>query len=146
LVVLAVGAYVAWWVNRPALEPLPTVPTGKMDEEVRNRIGNASFNLGLHVRDASAWGDLGAIFFVHGFEAQSQVCFRNAERLDPGDYRWPYLLAVSLIYTDADEMIAAYQRAALRCGRQAHVRLRLAEALLDRGELDEADAQIQRVL
>jgi tetratricopeptide (TPR) repeat protein len=146
LVLLAVGANVVWWVNKPALEPLPAVPTGKMDEEVRNRIGNASFNLGLHVRDASAWGDLGAIFFVHGFEAQSQVCFRNAERLDPGDYRWPYLLAVSLIYTDADEMIAAYQRAALRCGRQAHVRLRLAEALLDRGELDEADVQVQRVL
>ena len=66
LVVLAVGANVAWWVNRPALEPLPTVPTGKMDEEVRKRIANASFNLGLHGRDASAWGDLGAIFFVHG--------------------------------------------------------------------------------
>lgn len=146
LVVLAVGVNVAWWLSRPVLEPLPTVPAGKMDVEVRKLIADASSKAALNSRDASAWGDLGAAFFVHNFEAQSQVCFRNAERLNPGDYRWPYLLGASLTYTDGDQMVAAYRRAAERCGKQAHVRLRLAETLLDRGELDDAASQIEKVL
>lgn len=146
LIVLAVVVNVAWWLNRPVLEPLPTVPADKMDVEVRKLITDASSKLAQHNRDASTWGDLGAVFFVHNFEAQSQVCFRNAERLDPGDYRWPYLLGASLTYTDADQMVAAYRRAAERCGKQAHVRLRLAEVLLDRGELDDAASQIDKVL
>jgi cytochrome c-type biogenesis protein CcmH/NrfG len=146
LVVLAVGASVVLWLRRPVLEPLPSVSAEKMDREIRRIIADASTHVALNVRDASAWGDLGAVFFVHGFETRSQVCFRNAERLDPTNYRWSYLLAVSLVYTDADQMIDAYRRAAQRCGQRAHVRLRLAETLLDWGELGEAATQIERVL
>jgi Flp pilus assembly protein TadD len=146
LVVVTVGANVAWWLNRPELEPMPSVPMGKMDAEVRELIQSASAKVVQSGRDASAWGDLGAVFFVHNFEAPAQVCFRNAEALDSRDYRWPYLLGVSLTYSDADEMMAAYRRAEQRCTNQAHVRLRLAEALLDRGALDDASIIIERAL
>jgi tetratricopeptide (TPR) repeat protein len=146
LAIFAVGAIVAWQLNRPALEPLPTADTEQLEPEVRNLIASASANLAMNSRSAAAWGDLGALYFVHAFEAQSQVCFRNAEALDPQDFRWPYLLAVSLNYIDREQMLAAYRRAAERCGERAHVRLRLAEILLDRGELEDAAVQIEQVL
>ena len=117
-----------------------------MDPEVRNLIEGASAKVAIDNRSAAAWGDLGAVFFVHDFEAPAQVCFRNAERLDPGDYRWSYLLGVSLIYTDGDQSLAAYRRAAERCGERAHVQLRLVEALIERGELEDAVAQLDKVL
>jgi tetratricopeptide (TPR) repeat protein len=147
LAILAVSVNFAWWLSRPALEPLPTVAAkGELEPQVRSLLEDGAARVAMDNRSAAAWGDLGAAYFVHNFEAQAQVCFRNAERLDPRDYRWPYLLGVSLIYADADQMLAAYRRAAERCGERAHVHLRLAEALLDRGELEGATEQIAKVL
>ena len=146
MVILAVGTSVAWWFNRPVLEPLPSIATEHLEPELRKAVSGAITNAAFHSRSAAAWGNLGTVYFVHNFEAQSQTCFRNAERLAPGDYRWPYLLGVSLIYTDGEQMMAAYQRAAKLCGKRAHVQLRLAEALLDRGELADAAVQIDQVL
>ena len=145
LAILAVGVNVAWRFSQPALEPMPAADTEHLDHEIRDLMTSAEANVVHDNRSAAAWGDLGAVYYVHSLEAQSQVCFRNAERLDPADYRWPYLLAVSLSSAD-HEQIAAYRRAARRCGQRAHVQLRLAEVLLDRGELAEAAAQIESVL
>jgi tetratricopeptide (TPR) repeat protein len=146
LIFLAAGVNVAFWFCQPALEPLPSVATEQLEARVRELLDGAAANVAMDNRSAAAWGDLGAACFAHNFEPQAQVCFRNAERLAPGDYRWPYLLGVSLIYTDGDQMLAAYRRAAERCGERAHVQLRLVETLLERGELEEADGYIQLVL
>src|SRR5690349_20222774 len=96
LAVLAVGINVAWWLSRPALEALPVADNGHLDAEIQELIASAVANVEADTRSAAAWGDLGAVYYAHSLEVQSQVCFRNAERLDPTDYRWPYLLAVSL--------------------------------------------------
>ncbi len=145
LTVLAVGANVAWWLNRPTLEPMPAI-TEQMEPEVRGLIEDAMANVEKDSYSAAAWGDFGAVCYAHAFEKQSQICFRNAERLDPSDFRWPYLLAWSLNFADRDQMLAAYRRAAQRCGEKPHVQLRLAEILLERGELEEAEVQIEAVL
>jgi tetratricopeptide (TPR) repeat protein len=146
LAILAVGINVTWWLSRPALEPLPVADTEHLDAEIQELIASAVANVAADNRSATAWGDLGAVYYAHSLEVQSQACFRNAERLDPTDYRWPYLLAVSLSYADHEQTLAAYRRAAQRCGQRAHVQLRLAEILLDRGELEEAAAQIDTIL
>ena len=85
LVVLAVGVNLAWWFNRPALEPLPNIDTEHLEPEVRNLISQAAGNIATDTSSASAWGDLGAVYFVHNFEVPSQACLRNAERLDARD-------------------------------------------------------------
>ena len=143
LAILAVGANLAWRFRPVTLEPLPMVPMGRMEPEVRNLIAGATAKVAQNSRAAAAWGDLGAIFFVNGFEGPAQVCFRNAERLDRADYRWPYLLGLSLLYTDAEQTLVCLRRAVELCGERPHVQLRLVDLLLDRGELEEADARIQ---
>lgn len=146
LTILAAGVNAARWLFQPALEALPTAATEPLEPRVRELMESAAAIVAIDSRSAAAWGDLGAVYFAHNFEPQAQGCFRNAERLAPGDYRWPYLLGVSLIHTDGDQMLAAYRRAAERCGKRAHVQLRLVETLLERGELEEAESQIQLVL
>ncbi|MBC7854082.1 MAG: hypothetical protein IAF94_11655, partial [Pirellulaceae bacterium] len=118
LATLAAGVNVAWRQFQPALEPLPSAATEPLDPRVRELVESAAAIVAIDSRSAAAWGDLGAVYFAHNFEPQAQGCFRNAERLAPGDYRWPYLLGVSLIHTDCDQMIAAYRRAAERCGKR----------------------------
>jgi tetratricopeptide (TPR) repeat protein len=145
LAIVAVGANIFWWATPPNLEPMPALNTEELDPEIRDLLNSAVANVVHEGRSAAAWGDLGAVYYAHAFEAQSQVCFRNAERLDPADYRWPYLLAWSLSASDP-EQIAAYRRAARRSNQQLHVQLRLAENLLDRGEFEDAAAQIDSVL
>lgn len=41
---------------------------------------------------AEAYGDLGLIYLTYSFLEASEVCFENAERLQPEDHRWPYIL------------------------------------------------------
>ena len=146
LTVLAVGINAVWWLSVPSLEPLPSVETDAMTQPVRELIQEAARKVMDQNRSIAAWGDLGAVFLVHDMVSEAAVCFRNAERLDPLDYRWPYLLGISLVYIDQDQTLAAYRRAAQRCGNKAHVPMKLAEMLLDQGNLDEAAELVEGAL
>ena len=146
LTVLAVVVNVCWWFSKPSLEPLPIVATDRMTPRIRMLIQEATAQVMRHNDSAAAWGDLGAIYFVHTMTPEAAACFRNAERLDPADYRWPYLLGISVLNTDGEQALDCYRRSAQRCGNKAHVQLRLAEALIDKGELEEAAVQVESVL
>ena len=146
LAVVAAGVYVYWWQSRVTLEPVPNVEALPLEPRVRELIQVATAEVASQNRSAMAWGDLGAVFFAHDLRNEAAVCFRNAERLEPADYRWPYLLGVCYMIDDKEQALACYQRAAQRCGDRPAVHLRLAETLLDRGELEAAAAPIETVL
>ena len=146
LALLAVGVNALRWFQKPSLEPLPVVATDQMTRQIREMIQAATAQVERQTNSDAAWGDLGAVYFAHGMRPEAAVCFRNAERLNATDYRWPYLLGLSLQYADAQQALECQRRAAQRCGDKAHVRLRLAEALLDQGELNEAAVQIESAL
>ncbi len=146
LTVLAVAVNVYWWFSMPSLEPLPVVATDRMTPRIRELIQTATAEVMRQDHSAVAWGDLGAVYFVHSMMPEAVACFRNAEVLDPVDYRWPYLLGICLLNTDREESLDCYRRSAQRCGQKAHVQLRLAEALIDRSELEEAAMQVESVL
>jgi Flp pilus assembly protein TadD len=102
-------------------------------------------------RSAQAWGELGEGFFANDLEAESQVCFARAERLDPGNPRWPYFQGGTLINRgNREEALPYLERAVQLCEARgepsAAARLQIGEALLTLGRLEEAEAQFQRVL
>ncbi len=102
-------------------------------------------------RSVHAWGELGEVFLANELEAESRPCFAEAERLDPGDPRWPYFQAGPLLNQGDREAALPYLlRAVERCSDKddgaAAVRLLLAETLMTLGRFDEAAAQIRRVL
>jgi tetratricopeptide (TPR) repeat protein len=134
------------WAREPPLEPLPDVSLQSAEPAVAAIVQRARDNVEQDPRSALAWGNLGAALRAHEFGPQAEVCFRNAQRLNPTDYRWPYLLAVSLAATDAEQSLAHLREAARLGQDRAHVQLRLAETLLPRSSSENAAAAIDRAL
>jgi tetratricopeptide (TPR) repeat protein len=128
------------------LEPLPNVELASVDADVASLLDKARQNVLADRGSAIAWGDLGAVLRAHDYGPEAEACFRNAARLDPADYRWPYLLGVSLSTTDVNSSLEYLRIAAKLASDRPHVQLRLAEALLGQDMLDEASAAIDRAL
>ena len=137
---------ISGWKSDPELEPLPDVALDSAEPDVVRLVDQARGLVAEDPRSAIAWGDLGAVLWAHDFGPESERCFRNAQRLDPSDFRWPYLLGVSLRMTDADQALLHYRRAAELAPDRAHVQLRLAEALLAANLLDDAEPVIARAM
>jgi len=63
---------------------------------------------------AGAFGELGKQFMATRFNDEAERCFRNAERLAPGDFRWPYYLGHILRNTgDMSGAAESFERARL---------------------------------
>jgi tetratricopeptide (TPR) repeat protein len=134
------------WKSEPELESLPDVALASAEPDVVRLVDQARGLVARDPRSAIAWGDLGAVLWAHDFGPEAEQCFRNAQRLDPSDYRWPYLLGMSRCTTDADQALLHYRRAADLAPDRAHVQLRLAESLLAANLLDDAEPVIARAL
>jgi tetratricopeptide (TPR) repeat protein len=135
-----------WW--RPRTPPAPEPPRPDMtevDPEVAEAIKAAQERVRQQPRNGTTWGRLGMVFRAHDFAEESSRCFREAERLDPREARWPYLLGLTLVMTDPDAGVPCLERAVELCGDHPLApRLRLAEVLLERGRLDEAQKHLDR--
>lgn len=149
LVLLAVGflaaaAAVAWWYfMAPSGPSPPVVPADGLERPVVEEIEKARQKVLRQPRSASAWGELGKLFRAHACLSEANVCLAEAARLAPSDSRWPYLLATDALLRAPDNALPPLRRA-VEVGHadpeyRAAAQLRLAEALLERQELDEAE-------
>lgn len=137
LVALAgAGAYFA--LRAPAPVP-PQIDLAKVDPEVADAVRAALAAVTERPRDAAAWGKLGMVLRAHDFDRECTAAFRTAAQLEPTDYRWPYLDGLTRVLHDPDAGLERLLRAAeLAPANRPAPRLRAAEALLERGELDRA--------
>src|SRR5207244_3018451 len=98
-------------------------------------------------RSASAWGHLGKVLAAHEFIVEGDICFRQAEQLDPSQPRWPYYQAITLSLGNPEAAIPKLQRTVELCDCEPdRPRLRLAELLVGQGRLDDAADQLRRLL
>ena len=141
---VAVGIGVALYLTAP--RP-PVVETKGVDFAIAQLIKKATRRVRLMPWSGSAWGRLGSIYYLHHFNRAADEAFAVAERRSPRDPRWPYLRGLSMAEEDLAAALPMLRRAAELSGDgPPAVRLRLAELLLERGELAEARVQIDRVL
>jgi tetratricopeptide (TPR) repeat protein len=141
--VLAAAGGVGWWyASRPAVPDPPPIPERVTDPNVRAAVAEAREGVRKDPRSAAAWGEYGLVCRANGLNDESNVCFVQAARLDPADARWPYLIGFLNLYFAPDEAVPhlreAYRLAGAPKFRSA-ARLRLAERLLEQGNLDEAE-------
>jgi cytochrome c-type biogenesis protein CcmH/NrfG len=139
------GVGVAAWLWPGGKPPIP--PQGDLagvDPEVAELIEEARREV-LRSPGSQPWGRLGMVFRAHDFGDESVVCFREAERLDPNDPRWPYLTGLTVVSTDPEAGIRCLERAVARTDK-IEPRLRLAELLLEQGRLTEAEGHFRAVL
>jgi tetratricopeptide (TPR) repeat protein len=100
----------------------------QVDAVVRNRSAEPSAR-------AAAYAELGKVYLTYNFPEAATVCFRNAAKLDPDDFRWRYLLALSLQQDTQTAEAASHMAAALdRMQKQGGHRVERAAALCFIGE------------
>lgn len=168
LVVAAGAALVAAAVfvarrDRPAavIWTVPAIDTHGMLPRVVARLQDARSELRRNTSSGEAWGRMGAVCHAHGLHEEAAICYRRAWALAPGDFRWPYLLAlvlelkaapwqeISALLVAAAELQPGYAPAFVRLGdlRLEYGRPRGAAEAFDRAlALDPQLAQAHRGL
>jgi tetratricopeptide (TPR) repeat protein len=136
--VVAVAAGVWLW-NRPAVPDPPAVDVSRADPAVADAVAKATAAVKADPRSAAAWGELGMVLRANDFDTDSVRAFEVAERLDPADWRWPYLQGLTLVLFEPDRGTDCLKRAADRApADRPEAKLRLAEVLFDAGDTDAA--------
>jgi tetratricopeptide (TPR) repeat protein len=149
IVALAVAALgvVGYWAWGPAVSKPPEIDLVGLDPEAVEAIREAHLGASRHPRSGEAWGLLGRRLHACEFHRQALSCYAEAERLEPGDSRWPYLCGLIILEgAQPAEAIPPFRRAAERGGGGQMPRLRLGESLLQQGFLEEAEEQFRAVL
>ncbi len=147
LLVLVGAAGAWWWLSRPAPAAIiPPLPENIQDAEVQRALELARQRVLDKPENATAWGYLGKMLLAHLFTREADFCFAQAARLDPAEPIWVYgrgLIALRLDPTPEKGLGLLRQAvaAATESGSEARaaMSLQLAEALLESGELDEAE-------
>lgn len=94
--------------------------------------------------DAAAWGKLGHVYLVHGWEETSIPCYRQASRLVPDAFRWHYFLGRVTVRREPQTAVQAFTRALALKARDVPAHLYLASALRVLGRLEEAKHHLVR--
>ncbi len=150
LAVAATASAASWWWLRPA-SPAPPMPADVADAETRAVIESARREVLRQPRSVEAWGKLAKVLLAQQFDREANVCLGEANRLDPADPRWLYAHCIIVLKRDPDNAVAQLRHAARVADAAAGawpdyrlaVRLLMAEALLERGQLDEAERIFQ---
>jgi tetratricopeptide (TPR) repeat protein len=142
---LLVGLTYWWWSRSATIDP--QLPGDIDDSEVRAVLEKAQSQVKAAPRSAASWGNLAMTLQANGYGAEAGPYFAEAQRLDPRDGRWPYFRALAVMGEDSDAALPFLRQAAAgklpEKGQESAVRLRLAEALLERQELAEAEELFQ---
>jgi tetratricopeptide (TPR) repeat protein len=100
VLLLAVWAPRAAAAESPAPEAVPAPSLAGMEEAVQEQLlgSRADLDAALAVPDAGAdhlgtmFGELGRLYLAYDLVEPAAACLRNAWRLTPGEFAWPYLL------------------------------------------------------
>lgn len=143
---LAAVALAALWSFRP-LAPVPNPDTSKMESQVAEKIRQAREEVIRHGRSAAEWGKLGMIFQAHDLFREAEQSYQVAERLDAGDFRWPYLRARCLKQVqELDAALDEVRAASARDPSYAPLHVLEAELQDQSGRGDEAMASYGKAL
>jgi tetratricopeptide (TPR) repeat protein len=145
VVLVAGGAMGVWWWSRPVVapSPVPPMPDDIGDSEVILAVERARKDVLAKPESDAAWGNLGMTFMANDCAEAADRCFEEAARLEPTEPKWPYYRAMSVLERDIEKTVPFLRQAERAAGSRPTyrklVRLRLAEALLQKEELDEAE-------
>lgn len=136
---LCVIGLIAWWQIRSRVPAIPVIDLQSVSPAVRRVIETAQHAVAKEPRSGLAWGRLGMVLRAHEYFPEAIDCFRIAWTLDPADLRWPYLLAIGLESTDVAASIQTYRQVIARHPQVTLPQIRLAELLLQSGDLEAAE-------
>ena len=95
-------------------------------------------------RSASAWGQLGHVYQVHGWRAEAAYCYRRASQLEPSEFRWLYYLGRSMETTDPASAAEVLGHAISLNASYPPAHIAYARVLRFLGRVEEARKQLDR--
>ncbi len=154
-IVLIGGAIAGYFALRSDSKPPALVPPDPQGEHLEQSVLLAIKAMRERVlkepESANAWGSLGEAFLGNEIEEEARICFVEAERLEPGNPRWPYFQGIiSVNRGDRVAAIPYFQRAVERGQQEPEAnrvtRIVLAETLHFLGKPDQAGDYVLEVL
>ena len=94
-------------------------------------------------KDTTAWGELGNIYFVHGWEGEAAECYRKAVEIAPNEFRWLYYLGLTTYKTDPQVAVQAFAEAIILDPQYAPAHVYRAAVLRSLGHLEQAKAHLE---
>ena len=94
-------------------------------------------------KDATAWGQLGNVYFVHGWEVEAAQCYRVAVEIAPNEFRWLYYLGMTTYKTDPQATVQALAEAIKLDPQYAPAHVYRAAALRSLGHLEQAKVHLE---
>ena len=140
---------------RAALAPIPAIDLSGAEPGARKQLGEkrAALDTLLARPDAGAseltglYGDLGLLYVTYEFLGAAEVCFADAGALEPGSYRWTYLLGyLKALQGKLDEAVPLLEKTLALEPSYLPAVLRLGRARLEQGEYPQARAQFEKAL
>ena len=126
----------------PANDVLPQLPVVSVDgfpREVRQQVQEAYNTARAHPRDSEASGKLGMLLDLYHRPDDAARCYERALRLRPGVFKWYYYEGILHLQQKNYAQAATEFREALRIEHTyLPARMKLAESLLESGNLDES--------
>ena len=149
----ALGAALLWCGCRPSISPpvLPPLSTAEPPLVRVPSLGRAFQTLLDERREsvlsssesAEAWGRYGQVLEAAEFFAEAQECYAKASALDPDSARWAHLLGLLQLQDLPVQGLSNLVRAAQRAPESNDApRVRLAQALVERGRFPEAEVHL----
>lgn len=139
------AAALTWiWHDVTAPTPPPLRLSG-VEPKVKSAIETTNAFLSGHRRSPHAWAEMGIILLANDLPEQASVYFGQAELLDPREPAWPYFQGICLLSSKSTQAADAFRRAAALSSDTLPV-FRLAEMLLQEGQIDETDQIVSRIL
>jgi len=96
-------------------------------------------------KDATAWGELGNVYFVHGWEAEAAACYRGAVRIAPNEFRWLYYLGLTTYKVNPQAAAQTLAEAIKLDPQYAAAHIYRAAALRSLGHLEQAKVHLETV-
>lgn len=140
------------WQGR--LIAIPESDVSGAEPRMQRAIGEARREVARQLRSpkadpealANAYGRLGALFVLLEVEAQADACLRNAQKLQPRDFRWPYYAGYLAMMAGRTDRALEYLKTAQQINPDyPPLYLRLGKVWLDRGELTKARGALERI-
>ena len=118
---------------------LTTVTIDQADEEVQRRIAEYQQRVAADLTDATAIGQLGVVYELHGFSSEALDAYELAAALDPTAFRWPYYHGILLAARfDLEQAMVRIDRALTLRPDYAPALIQKGKLLLDSGQYAEA--------
>ncbi len=149
---LAVAAGLGTWallsfvIPLPLPEDFPSPPDLRtQNEALKALLHSADAQARSHANSADDIGRLGMIYHSNQFYPQAEGAYRIASRLAPGDYRWPYGLALVSEETGQEKEVLPWLRKTLELKPDYLPALqKTADAFYKQDRLDEAARDYSR--